>query len=727
MQQTTTAPWISDWRSDIFNRGEKEMQQRDNMRDRAQSLGEHKVATEVHPDSINFLSTRHAIYVGYRDVETGEVWLTPIYADPTDLIPCSSEVLQGLSEHPDATPLSEDSFGDEPCVVGSLSAVPPPTPSSESQEDYPPTTSSIASSAHFCDACGVYPDSARMARVFQSNAYRQLVCVEKPCLVRVLKPPPVGDPLWKVGANSGTPISLTFLEFETRKRYRIAGVVCDPVSSNGFSVTVMEAFSICPRYIQSRTIDSVRKCTPSCLDDTTLSDGHKLPNSYINFITSSDTFFISTANPELVRGVDTSHRGGRPGFVRIIDGHKLAWGDYHGKGMFQVLGNTLIDHHAGITFLDFERGHTLQFTGVLDVHWLPPHQSLDNCDRLCVFTPTRWRLTACASPFHWKFLSFSTHHPPLFDIPANSVILLQPDFALPKWHSAAAQWKNLGTSWDVAMQLVGRRKESANVTTFIWRTSRSVRWEPGQYSTFRFDIGGEEYLRCWSISTAAFATVPTIEESATSKTRRDRYEIEISVKRQGKVTGWLHDTAIIGETSGVMQGIEGGFTLPVSFYIQLGNRAPTYPFSNWWRVLMITAGSGVTPVISMLRGLRNTFSEKIVTEHELPDIVSIHVEREYQDIPFKTDWESLTSGTPIIRKFLVALTRTNLWDGPTDYRVDGVCYGHLTEEFLQREVPQISERLVYLCGPNAFMGATTHLLTKCGVKLTWILNENYDY
>ncbi len=44
----------------------------------------------------------------------------------------------------------------------------------------------------------------------------------------------------------------------------------------------------------------------------------------VQFVTHSDTFMIATVHP--IRGADMSHRGGRPGFVRVIDNIKFVWG-----------------------------------------------------------------------------------------------------------------------------------------------------------------------------------------------------------------------------------------------------------------------------------------------------------------------------------------------------------------------------------------------------------------
>ncbi len=69
------------------------------------------------------------------------------------------------------------------------------------------------------------------------------------------------------------------------------------------------------------------------------------------------------------RGADASHRGGNPGFVRVLDASRLAWPDYSGNRMFQTLGNLARDGRAGLLFIDFDTGRTLQLTGRATVDW----------------------------------------------------------------------------------------------------------------------------------------------------------------------------------------------------------------------------------------------------------------------------------------------------------------------------------------------------------------------
>lgn len=86
-----------------------------------------------------------------------------------------------------------------------------------------------------------------------------------------------------------------------------------------------------------------------------------------DWITAADTFFIGSAHVQA--GTDASHRGGNPGFVQVHDSRTLRWPDYAGNNLFNTLGNLNVEARAGLLFLDFEHGHTLQLTGSATVSW----------------------------------------------------------------------------------------------------------------------------------------------------------------------------------------------------------------------------------------------------------------------------------------------------------------------------------------------------------------------
>jgi len=84
------------------------------------------------------------------------------------------------------------------------------------------------------------------------------------------------------------------------------------------------------------------------------------------FIESRPLFFLATADAE--GRPDCSYKGGRPGFVRVVDPQTLAFPSYDGNGMFKSLGNVLVNPSVGILFIDFEKPNRLRVNGRASVH-----------------------------------------------------------------------------------------------------------------------------------------------------------------------------------------------------------------------------------------------------------------------------------------------------------------------------------------------------------------------
>ena len=79
------------------------------------------------------------------------------------------------------------------------------------------------------------------------------------------------------------------------------------------------------------------------------------------FIESRMFFFLATADAE--GRPECNHKGGIPGFVRVLTPDELAFPDYDGNGMFKSLGNILVNPHVGMLFLDFEKPRRLRVSG----------------------------------------------------------------------------------------------------------------------------------------------------------------------------------------------------------------------------------------------------------------------------------------------------------------------------------------------------------------------------
>jgi predicted pyridoxine 5'-phosphate oxidase superfamily flavin-nucleotide-binding protein len=77
-----------------------------------------------------------------------------------------------------------------------------------------------------------------------------------------------------------------------------------------------------------------------------------------SFIESRAFFFLSTVNGE---GHPTvSHKGGAPGFVKVIDPTTIVFPSYDGNGMFLSMGNIVGDGRIGLLFMDFETPHRVR-------------------------------------------------------------------------------------------------------------------------------------------------------------------------------------------------------------------------------------------------------------------------------------------------------------------------------------------------------------------------------
>ncbi|MBD2020206.1 pyridoxamine 5'-phosphate oxidase family protein, partial [Leptolyngbya sp. FACHB-36] len=122
-----------------------------------------------------------------------------------------------------------------------------------------------------------------------------------------------------------------------------------------------------------------------------------------------DTFFIASLHP--THGADASHRGGYPGFVQV-DSERLVFPDYSGNNMFNTLGNLQVNPSAGLLFIDFEQGHTLQLTGSATIVWEPERiATVAGAERLVEFQVQQVQQTSCASRLRWQFVEYSPANP----------------------------------------------------------------------------------------------------------------------------------------------------------------------------------------------------------------------------------------------------------------------------------------------------------------------------
>jgi predicted pyridoxine 5'-phosphate oxidase superfamily flavin-nucleotide-binding protein len=182
--------------------------------------------------------------------------------------------------------------------------------------------------------------------------------------------PDAADPL-AAGLRPGAAVGLLGIEPHTRRRNRVNGVI-GTVSATGFTVRVQQSFGNCPKYIQARRAHFAGRADPGPAEAA-----QRIDAADEALIASADTFYLASAYPaqggDVVasHGVDVSHRGGKPGFVRVERGaiDTLTVPDFSGNGLFNTLGNLSLNPHAGLLFLDHERGDLLHVACDAEVLW----------------------------------------------------------------------------------------------------------------------------------------------------------------------------------------------------------------------------------------------------------------------------------------------------------------------------------------------------------------------
>lgn len=223
-------------------------------------------------------------------------------------------------------------------------------------------------------------------------------------LVRIDAAQIVGDPLSK-NLQLRDEIGILVIDLATRRRLRLNGKAqLQPDQS--IDVQIEQVYFNCPKYIQLRRliIDSQESCNPELQNNNTLTQLQQ------NWIAASDTFFIASYHPE--SGADASHRGGNPGFVKVLDAKTLIFPDYSGNNMFNTLGNLTVNPLSGLLFIDFEVGSTLQVTGKASIIWDAQRVAeFTGAERLVEFEIEQVNVLMSPSPLHWQFLEYSPFNP----------------------------------------------------------------------------------------------------------------------------------------------------------------------------------------------------------------------------------------------------------------------------------------------------------------------------
>ena len=215
------------------------------------------------------------------------------------------------------------------------------------------------------------------------------------------------DPLWE-NIKDQSHVGMLVIELATRRRLRVNGRIRQS-DEQRLQLKVLESYPNCPKYIQRRNITTNR--AENSIAVSQVVEGEALSSVQRALIDKADTLFVASAHPD--RGVDASHRGGRPGFVRIINELTLRIPDFWGNSMFNTLGNFAANPRAGLVFVDFENGTTLQLSGRTEILWDQEdlREETGGTKRFWDFHIDRWLEMENGHQLEWSFLDYSPYNP----------------------------------------------------------------------------------------------------------------------------------------------------------------------------------------------------------------------------------------------------------------------------------------------------------------------------
>lgn len=447
----------------------------------------------------------------------------------------------------------------------------------------------------------------------------------------------------------GHPVGLLGIELHTRRRNRMNGRVHHH-NERGFSVEVEHSFGNCPQYIQLRDVTWENGNVVSNAPAESMS---RLDEDARAFIRAADTCFIASyADPDGIiakRAVDVSHRGGKTGFIDV-DGDDLTIPDFPGNFHFNTFGNLIVNPRAGLLFMDFESGDILQVCARAEIIFDGPDvaafQGAERLLRLHVYKALRRKkgLSLRAS-----FREFSP----------NSTMM-------GSWEQARARKAaNELRSRFRPHRITRIEKESAAIVSFYLEPQDGAgvpSFEPGQHAPIKVKPDGKDAL----LRTYSFSSAPS-----------DTF-LRISVKREGLVSGYLHDQMQVGSMV-ELRGPQGEFVLD-----NTANRP----------VVLLAAGIGITPLLSMLRHLVYEGQRK----RRMRRTFLVYGARSMAERPFDKEIQELAGQAGAALSVVRVLSR------PEETAQKGVDYdamGHIDVALLKTILP-FDDFDFYVCGPGGF-------------------------
>jgi len=224
------------------------------------------------------------------------------------------------------------------------------------------------------------------------------------------------------------------------------------------------------------------------------------------------------------------------------------------------------------------------------------------------------------------------------------------------------------SSTEVRAKVVAVAQTTPRTVTVTLRPNRNwTGFSAGQYTQLTVEIDGVRHTRCYSMASCATAGDGLIELSITAHPR-------------GRVSQHLRRAARKGQIVSLTTA-QGTFTLPAA--------EPDH-------LLLISGGSGITPVMSMLRTRCALGWEKPVT--------FLHYSLTESDMLYRDELEELARTAPHIR--LVRVFTEEPGRGDLD--------GFLSRRHLDDAAPAWAEAEAFVCGPAPLMDSVRALFEHSG-------------
>ena len=236
--------------------------------------------------------------------------------------------------------------------------------------------------------------------------------------------------------------------------------------------------------------------------------------------------------------------------------------------------------------------------------------------------------------------------------------LLKP-FVTPEQYDFWSRELGLTSAWSRCIaRVVARVQETDNTVTLRLKPNRHFAgFAAGQHVNLSALINGVRITRCYSISNAPNA----------------KGELEITVRQEpnGVMSTWLNQQARVG--SRLELGTVFGEMAP--------STDPKQP------LLLLAAGSGITPLMSILRQQAADQPER--------DVCLLYWERHANNFCFKQELLTLQQHVPGITVHLITT-------GETLPSSDAI-KGRITLEQVTQNVPELAQRESFACGSNGFV------------------------